>query len=106
MLPALPMYSKPKKRRGFHQTAEPGGVGLQQAALIRKYCDPRVVSVVGPEIEGDRRTTEALLQQTFDVAFFTGSPTVGRVVAEACGRNLVPCTLELGGERYQDCILQ
>jgi aldehyde dehydrogenase (NAD+) len=29
---------------------------------------------------------------------FTGSPEVGRLVAEACGRNLVPCKLELGGK--------
>lgn len=29
---------------------------------------------------------------------FTGSPEVGRMVAEACGRNLVPCKLELGGK--------
>jgi acyl-CoA reductase-like NAD-dependent aldehyde dehydrogenase len=29
---------------------------------------------------------------------FTGSPEVGRLVAEACGRNLVPMKLELGGK--------
>ena len=29
---------------------------------------------------------------------FTGSPEVGRWVAEACGRNLVPVKLELGGK--------
>jgi aldehyde dehydrogenase (NAD+) len=29
---------------------------------------------------------------------FTGSPEVGRLVAEACGRNLVPAKLELGGK--------
>jgi aldehyde dehydrogenase (NAD+) len=29
---------------------------------------------------------------------FTGSPEVGRRVAEACGRNLVPVKLELGGK--------
>ncbi len=29
---------------------------------------------------------------------FTGSPEVGRMVAEACGRNLVPVKLELGGK--------
>lgn len=29
---------------------------------------------------------------------FTGSPEVGRLVAEACGRNLVPVKLELGGK--------
>lgn len=29
---------------------------------------------------------------------FTGSPEVGQLVAEACGRNLVPVKLELGGK--------
>jgi aldehyde dehydrogenase (NAD+) len=29
---------------------------------------------------------------------FTGSSSVGRGIAEACGRNLVPCKLELGGK--------
>jgi aldehyde dehydrogenase (NAD+) len=29
---------------------------------------------------------------------FTGSPEVGRFVGEACGRNLVPAKLELGGK--------
>ena len=29
---------------------------------------------------------------------FTGSPEVGRLVAAACGRNLVPVKLELGGK--------
>ncbi|MHC4996700.1 MAG: aldehyde dehydrogenase family protein [Planctomycetota bacterium] len=29
---------------------------------------------------------------------FTGSPEVGRLVGEACGRNLTPCKLELGGK--------
>lgn len=29
---------------------------------------------------------------------FTGSPEVGKLIAEACGRNLVPVKLELGGK--------
>jgi aldehyde dehydrogenase (NAD+) len=29
---------------------------------------------------------------------FTGSPEVGRLIGEACGRNLVPVKLELGGK--------
>jgi acyl-CoA reductase-like NAD-dependent aldehyde dehydrogenase len=29
---------------------------------------------------------------------FTGSPAVGRKIGEICGRNLVPCKLELGGK--------
>jgi aldehyde dehydrogenase (NAD+) len=29
---------------------------------------------------------------------FTGSPEIGKLVAEHCGRNLVPVKLELGGK--------
>ncbi len=49
---------------------------------------------------------------------FTGSPEVGRSIAESCGRNLVPVKLELGGkgaalvfddvdvEQTADCLVQ
>src|SRR5260370_24776129 len=42
----------------------------------------------------------AALAQHVDInrMSFTGSPEVGRLVAEACGRNLVPVKLELGGK--------
>ena len=35
---------------------------------------------------------------SFDHLVFTGSTSVGRIVGEAAGRNLVPVTLELGGK--------
>jgi acyl-CoA reductase-like NAD-dependent aldehyde dehydrogenase len=34
----------------------------------------------------------------FDMIVFTGSTQKGKMVAEAAGRNLVPCVLELGGK--------
>jgi coniferyl-aldehyde dehydrogenase len=34
----------------------------------------------------------------FDMICFTGSTQKGKLVAEAAGRNLVPCILELGGK--------
>lgn len=43
---------------------------LLQARLIRRYLDPMVVAVVGPEVEGDRATTTALLEAKFDVRKF------------------------------------
>ncbi len=60
--------------------------------------DPRVVAVVGHTHSGDRETTGALLDCKFDKIFFTGSPSVGRVVAEKAAKQLTPCTLELGGK--------
>jgi succinate-semialdehyde dehydrogenase/glutarate-semialdehyde dehydrogenase len=47
---------------------------------------------------GDGETGAALLEAGVDKISFTGSVATGRRVAEICGRNLVPCTLELGGK--------
>jgi coniferyl-aldehyde dehydrogenase len=41
---------------------------------------------------------EAFAALPFDHLVFTGSTRVGRLVAEAAGRNLTPVTLELGGK--------
>jgi succinate-semialdehyde dehydrogenase/glutarate-semialdehyde dehydrogenase len=47
---------------------------------------------------GDGETGAALVEGGVDKISFTGSVETGRKVAEACGRNLVPFTLELGGK--------
>jgi len=55
---------------------------------------PDVLTVV----EGDGETGAALVEAGVDKISFTGSVRTGRKVGETCGRNLVPCTLELGGK--------
>ena len=47
---------------------------------------------------GDGETGAALLEADIDKISFTGSVATGRKVGEACGRRLIPCTLELGGK--------
>jgi len=47
---------------------------------------------------GDGKTGAALVEGGVDKISFTGSVATGRGVAEACGRQLIPCTLELGGK--------
>ena len=49
-------------------------------------------------VQGDGETGAALLEAGVDKVSFTGSVATGRKVGEACGRNLIPCTLELGGK--------
>ncbi|MBW2272993.1 MAG: aldehyde dehydrogenase family protein [Deltaproteobacteria bacterium] len=49
-------------------------------------------------IQGDGEAGAALVEAGVDKVAFTGSVATGRKVAEACGRNLIPCTLELGGK--------
>jgi succinate-semialdehyde dehydrogenase/glutarate-semialdehyde dehydrogenase len=47
---------------------------------------------------GDGETGAALVNAGLDKISFTGSVGTGRRVAEACARQLIPCTLELGGK--------
>lgn len=47
---------------------------------------------------GDGTTGAALVESGVQKICFTGSVRTGRKVGEACGRNLVPFTLELGGK--------
>jgi acyl-CoA reductase-like NAD-dependent aldehyde dehydrogenase len=49
-------------------------------------------------VQGDGETGAALVEADVDKISFTGSVRTGRKIAEACGRRLVPCTLELGGK--------
>ena len=47
---------------------------------------------------GDGETGAALCEAGVDKVTFTGSVATGRKVGEACARQLIPCTLELGGK--------
>jgi succinate-semialdehyde dehydrogenase/glutarate-semialdehyde dehydrogenase len=47
---------------------------------------------------GDAETGAALTRAGVDRISFTGRVATGREVAEACARQLIPCTLELGGK--------
>ena len=64
------------------------------ARLIPEYLDPDAVAV----LEGEAGTTQALLEQGMDHAFFTGGPEIGKRVMEGAARHLTPVTLELGGK--------
>jgi coniferyl-aldehyde dehydrogenase len=66
---------------------------LLQQAISAKF-DATEVFVTG--IDDDIARGFAALP--FDHLIFTGSTRVGRLVAEAAGRNLTPVTLELGGK--------
>jgi coniferyl-aldehyde dehydrogenase len=61
---------------------------------IAKAFDAKEMLVAGIEDE----IAKAFPTLPFDHLIFTGSTRVGRIVAEAAGRNLTPVTLELGGK--------
>ncbi len=49
-------------------------------------------------IQGDKKISKELLQYPFHHIFFTGSPTIGKVVMKEAARHLSGLTLELGGK--------
>lgn len=61
--------------------------------IIESVLDPFCYVVV----QGGPEETQALLAEKWDKIFFTGSPTVGRIVAKAAAVHLTPVVLELGG---------
>lgn len=64
------------------------------ADIIRDAFDPEYVACV----EGGRDENEHLLDEKYDIVFFTGSQAVGRIVMEKASCNLTPVILELGGK--------
>lgn len=78
-------------------TVAPASANLM-AELIPRYLDTRSVRVVGHTHTRDRFVMASLLEQHWDKIFFTGSPSIGRIVACAAAEHLTPCTLELGGK--------
>jgi len=78
---------------------KPSEVTPFSALLVKRLSDdagfpPDLYQVV----QGDGETGAALIEAGVDKVSFTGSVATGRKVAEACGRRLIPATLELGGK--------
>lgn len=62
--------------------------------IIAKGFDPKHVTVVN----GDAKTAQALLAMRWDHIMFTGSTSVGKIIAKAAAEHLTPTLLELGGK--------
>lgn len=62
--------------------------------LIEDTFNDEYIAVV----QGNRDVNAALLEERWDLIFFTGSPALGKIVMGAAARNLTPVVLELGGK--------
>ncbi len=62
--------------------------------MLRACFPPEYVAVV----TGGREENTALLDQKFDMIFFTGSQAVGKEVLRRAAEHLTPVVLELGGK--------
>lgn len=77
---------------------KPGAYSAATSAIVEKLLGeafpPEYVAVV----TGGRAENAALLDQKFDLIFFTGSGTVGKEVLRRAAEHLTPAILELGGK--------
>lgn len=77
---------------------KPSAYAPASSAVLRRICEESLPAELACVVEGGRAENEALLDQRWDYVFFTGSPTVGRLVMERASRHLTPVSLELGGK--------
>ena len=64
------------------------------AEMIRETFSEEYIALV----QGNRDVNTALLEERWDVIFFTGSPSLGKRVMESAAKHLTPIVLELGGK--------
>ena len=64
-------------------------VSLAIERMIAETFDERYIAVV----QGNREVNGRLLEERYDVIFFTGSPSLGRIVMRAAAENLTPVVL-------------
>lgn len=67
--------------------------------MIAKTFEERYIAVA----QGNRDVNKILLEERWDIIFFTGSPDLGKQVMGAAAKNLTPVILELGGK--SPCII-
>ena len=62
--------------------------------MVRNTFPEEYIAIV----EGNREVNKMLLAERWDIIFFTGSPSLGKMVMEAAAKTLTPVVLELGGK--------
>lgn len=89
---------------GNQVTVKPSELTPNTSSVIAKIIDKVFDKNHVECIEGGVDITQRLLAQRWDYIFFTGSVSVGKIVAKAAAENLTPVTLELGGKN--PCIIE
>ncbi|HEY9006921.1 aldehyde dehydrogenase family protein [Ohtaekwangia sp.] len=68
------------------------------SALLSRMAKEVFEETIVTVVEGDASISQQLLQFPFDHIFFTGSPSIGKLVMKAAAEHLTSVTLELGGK--------
>jgi aldehyde dehydrogenase (NAD+) len=88
---------------GNRVVLKPSELTPHTSAIIAKIIE-KTFHVNHVEVfEGGLEVSNKLLAKRWDYIFFTGSVSVGKIVAKAAAENLTPVTLELGGKN--PCII-
>lgn len=77
---------------------KPSAYSGATSAIIKKLLGEAFPSEYIAVVTGGRAENAALLEQKFDLIFFTGSGTVGKEVLRRAAEHLTPAILELGGK--------
>ena len=83
---------------GNTAVVKPSAYAPATAAVLKMILEECFQAEYVTVITGGRAENQALLQQRFDMIFFTGGKTVGREVLRSAAEYLTPVTLELGGK--------
>ena len=91
-----------------------GNTAIIKASSKSSACTAVMKKIIGDiynqdyitVIDGGHDIADYLLEEKVDKIFYTGSPNVGKHVMELASKNLVPVTLELGGENGNWCIVR
>ncbi|REC62236.1 aldehyde dehydrogenase family protein [Chryseobacterium pennae] len=88
-----------------------GAIAAGNTAVVKPSSDsPACGEVINEIVEttfspdyvkcilGDVELVNRVLEERFDLIFFTGSPRVGKIIQAAASKNLTPTILELGGK--------
>ncbi len=77
---------------------KPSAYSPATSEIVQKIVEECFVPEYVAVVTGGRRENAALLDQKFDLVFFTGSRTVGKEVLRHTAEYLTPAVLELGGK--------
>ena len=83
---------------GNTAVVKPSAYAPATAAVLKNILEECFPIEYVAVITGGRAENQALLQQRFDMIFFTGGKIVGREVLRSAAEYLTPVTLELGGK--------
>ena len=91
-----------------------GNTAMIKASSKSKACTQALKEIIAetfPEeyitvIDGGHDVADFCFEERTDKIFYTGSPNVGKHVMELASKNLIPVTLELGGETGNWCVVR